>query len=278
MLSRIIFDEEIPSQQVAIISMAGAATWTALRQLAHSIYKECKPLEKRRVGLSLHAAAESYAALAALDKLECDVFLLDSRRSEEEIRRLAQQLRLGAVLQARCPASPAKFEVLEYPGEADWSGASSVTVLTSGTTGEPKAARHTWDTLSQPVRLDAGIAMPRWLLIYSPHLYACLQVMLQCFANRGTLVLADPEISPKALAEFLRIQGVQFISATPSFWKRLLFSVESAVLDKVPLVQITLGGEVVEQWVLSALQEQFPKARIIHIYATTELGKCFSVR
>ena len=49
------------------------------------------------------------------------------------------------------------------------------------------------------------------------------------------------------------------------------------LLRKVPLVQITLGGEVVDQPVLDKLRSLYPGARQVHIYATTELGRCFSV-
>jgi hypothetical protein len=45
----------------------------------------------------------------------------------------------------------------------------------------------------------------------------------------------------------------------------------------VPLIQVTLGGEVVDQQILDSLRRTFPHARIVHIYATTELGRCFSV-
>jgi acyl-CoA synthetase (AMP-forming)/AMP-acid ligase II len=48
-------------------------------------------------------------------------------------------------------------------------------------------------------------------------------------------------------------------------------------LRKVPLRQITLGGEIVDQAVLSKLERVYPAARLVHIYATTELGRCFSV-
>jgi acyl-CoA synthetase (AMP-forming)/AMP-acid ligase II len=48
-------------------------------------------------------------------------------------------------------------------------------------------------------------------------------------------------------------------------------------LEGLNPAQITLGGEVVDQSILDYLRKCFPKARIVHIYATTELGRCFSV-
>jgi acyl-CoA synthetase (AMP-forming)/AMP-acid ligase II len=101
--------------------------------------------------------------------------------------------------------------------------------------------------------------------------------MLQCFANRGTLAVVEPEMNPQLTAQFMRDAEVQFVSATPSFWRRILMFAEGDLLRKVPIKQITLGGEVVDQPILDKLRQHFPNARLVHIYATTELGRCFSV-
>jgi acyl-CoA synthetase (AMP-forming)/AMP-acid ligase II len=49
------------------------------------------------------------------------------------------------------------------------------------------------------------------------------------------------------------------------------------VVERVALRQITLGGEAIDQEILDRLHRAFPEARLVHIYATTELGRCFSV-
>ena len=40
----------------------------------------------------------------------------------------------------------------------------------------------------------------------------------------------------------------------------------------------SLWGEVADQGLLDALHRFYPCARIVHIYATTELGRCFSIK
>jgi acyl-CoA synthetase (AMP-forming)/AMP-acid ligase II len=50
-----------------------------------------------------------------------------------------------------------------------------------------------------------------------------------------------------------------------------------ANLSALPLKQITLGGEIVDQNILNALKHEFPEARIIHVYASTEAGVGFAV-
>ncbi|MGA2202146.1 MAG: class I adenylate-forming enzyme family protein [Terriglobales bacterium] len=277
MLSSIILEETIPLAQEAVVTRGRPATWEQLRAQAHDMTAAFAALRSRRVGVSFRAAGESYAALAALDKLESDTFLFDAHLPLEEMLALARKLKLGAVLAAPPGGQSSGFSVHELCGEEKWSGSGTVTILTSGSTGEPKAARHTWESLSRPVRKGPDGAAPRWLLTYRPNLYAGLQVMLQCFADRGTLAIPDADMDPRAMAQFMCDAGVQFVSATPSFWRRLLILVDSDLLKRAPLVQITLGGEVVDQPLLDRLKQYFPQVRLAHIYATTELGRCFSV-
>jgi acyl-CoA synthetase (AMP-forming)/AMP-acid ligase II len=116
-----------------------------------------------------------------------------------------------------------------------------------------------------------------WLQTYRPHLYAGLQVAMQCFGSCGTLVNPGAEASPDDVVAAMVRNGVECASATPSYWRRLLIFGDKAALRSVRLRQITLGGELVDQQVLDMLKETFPGARLVHIYATTELGRCFSV-
>lgn len=252
-------------------------SWADLRRQGQEFYETKSGLRRRRIGLSFQSEAASYAALAALDKLECDVFLLDSRLPRHDAIDLCEKLKLGVFLLAGGDEQSREFEAHELPNEERWSGNGSVTILTSGSTGEPKAARHSWESISRPVRKGADAKAPKWLLTYRPQLYAGLQVMLQCFADRGTLMVPSPEMDPQRTVEFMRETGVQFVSATPSYWRRLLLFGDGDVLKRVPLQQITLGGEVVDQPILDRLRQHFPHARLVHIYATTELGRCFSV-
>jgi acyl-CoA synthetase (AMP-forming)/AMP-acid ligase II len=277
MLGQIIFDEAIPLQQQAIVTRTRSTTWKQLREEARRITNTHQVLGKRRIGLSFPGTATSYAILAALERLGCDVFLVDARISREEKFRISRQLRLGALLIPPVDGDPSEFTTHELPDEVTWSGLNTITILTSGTTGDPKAVQHTWETLSRPVRKEPVSRAPRWLLMYRPNLYAGLQVMLQCFANRGTLIVPHPDMDSQVTAHFMNDNAVEFISATPSYWRRLFIFADGNLLKKIPLIQITLGGEMVDQPILDKLRQHFPNARLVHIYATTELGRCFSV-
>ncbi|GAA4209482.1 AMP-binding protein [Actinocatenispora rupis] len=141
-------------------------------------------------------------------------------------------------------------------------------ILTSGSTGRPKRIGHTLDSLTtvreaQPPRT--------WLCPYSPGTYAWWQLVTLSLAQPGQdLVVTDPATLddwPRAAAK----HGVTAVSGTPTFWRQSLHR-HGDELTTVPLSQITLGGEPVDQPVLDLLRATFPDARISWIYASSEAG------
>ncbi|SCL32559.1 Acyl-CoA synthetase (AMP-forming)/AMP-acid ligase II [Micromonospora nigra] len=141
-------------------------------------------------------------------------------------------------------------------------------LLTSGSTGRPKRVGHTLASLTtvrghQPERT--------WLCPYAPGTYAWWQVVTLSLTQPGqhlVVVDADELDDWPALAA---AHGVDAASGTPTFWRRTLHA-DPAALARVPLRQVTLGGEPVDQAILDRLAELFPAARISWIYASSEVG------
>ena len=71
----------------------------------------------------------------------------------------------------------------------------------------------------------------------------------------------------------MRQWKVSHISATPSHWRRLIALGSSDDLGALEIEQITLGGEASDQALLDRLK-RLPQARMVRIYATSELGRC----
>ena len=150
-------------------------------------------------------------------------------------------------------------------------------IVTSGSTGRPKAVEHTWASLISVVRSGHTSSPQRWLLTYPVHLYSGIQVTLQCFALGGTLTVL-PEVSmPASICGVLRRDGIQCIPATPSFFRQLLTRGDREDLRRAPITQITLGGEPATDSLLTQLAQLHPNARVTHIFAATEVGRCFAV-
>lgn len=167
-----------------------------------------------------------------------------------------------------------------HPGPPGTTAAGAVQpgrirILTSGSTGTPKLLEHTWASL-----LTVGGALPprRWLLPFQPGSYAWFQLVAPALAIPGQeLVLAPPGDVREALAAARR-HGADAISSTPTFWRVALMTVPPEELSGLAFRQITLGGELVDQAILDELARRFPAARLVHIFAATEVGACIVVK
>lgn len=167
---------------------------------------------------------------------------------------------------------PAKRAPIARPGtsrKTEWI------VATSGTTGRPKLVAHDLESLTRITSRNAESGRRhRWGELYDICRFAGLQVFLQAVVGGSVLLLPDltTELDDQIL--FLVQQGCTALSATPTLWRKILMSSHAVNLD---LRQITLGGEIADAGILSALRATFPSARVVHIYASTEAGAAFSV-
>ena len=148
-------------------------------------------------------------------------------------------------------------------------------LATSGTMGIPKLISHTLASLTATTKSDARVGtVHRWGLLYDPARFAGLQVVLQALLGRSVLVAPRIDALDEAV-DFMLAHGVTALSATPSHWRKLLMTYS---IERLPLRQITLGGEIADASILNALRKRFPHCRLTHIYASTEAGVGFSVR
>ena len=108
---------------------------------------------------------------------------------------------------------------------------------------------HTLATLTRTVR--SGLELPRhhWGLLYDLVRFAGLQVFLQAFLSGAPLILVNVAAGIDAQIAALAAGGCTALSATPTWWRKILMSGTDRTL---PLRQVTLGGEIADAAVLAA--------------------------
>jgi acyl-CoA synthetase (AMP-forming)/AMP-acid ligase II len=153
--------------------------------------------------------------------------------------------------------------------ETDW------VMFTSGTSGPPKMVAHSLRGLTGAIKPAAATdPAPIWGTFYDIRRYGGLQILLRALVGGGSLVTTSPH---EPMADFLgRVAalGVTHLTGTPSHWRRVLMSLETAPIAPR---YVRLSGEIADQAVLDALAVRFPNTPIGHAYASTEAGVGFEV-
>ena len=98
---------------------------------------------------------------------------------------------------------------------------SSITIFTSGTTGQPKKIVHRIATLTRAVRIGEKYSGQVWAYAYNPTHMAGLQVFFQAFENQNTLVNVFGK-SREMVYHLIDEKQITHISATPTFYRLLL--------------------------------------------------------
>lgn len=200
-----------------------------------------------------------------------EVVLLDGDLSDEEIEN--QGLTIKQVMSGEINKEIEFKDISDIfekneKNKMKWS----VTIYTSGTTGKPKKVKHSFNSASRAVRMGERFQNDNWLFTYNPTHFAGLQVFLQAFLNRNTIILAN-EPSKYDIGYLLEHYGITHISATPTFYRFVLPTLKS---EYKKVDRITLGGEKADESIIALLKQKFPKAKTTNVYASTEAGNLFA--
>ncbi len=149
-------------------------------------------------------------------------------------------------------------------------------LFTSGTTGIPKMAIHTLQSLTGAVHTRPDLKNASiWSSFYDIRRYGGLQILFRALTSGGAMVLSDANESVADFLDRIGKAGVTHISGTPSHWRRALMS---PTIDKISPSYVRLSGEIADQIILNSLKAAFPVASISHAFASTEAGVAFDVR
>lgn len=273
LLSRIA---DVPNERVLLNLESMRVTYGEIKQRAAEFLADYQELQNKHCALISEDRASLALFLPAVDCLSASTLLLpnDLKNNPSSFYQSAGieyviNVGNGEIISVeRCDVENTVHDSVATDGE--------FVLATSGTTGTPKLVSYSLESLTATAvkNIERGSEFI-WGLTYDINRFAGLQVYLQAVLSGSTLVISPNCGSVDDLVRCYIEKQVNSLSATPSFWRKLLMHRQHA---DIPLKRITLGGEISHQSILSALSASFPSARIIHIYASTEAGVGFVVK
>jgi acyl-coenzyme A synthetase/AMP-(fatty) acid ligase len=255
-----------------------AGTTYGTEELAQIVSAIRPSAEQSRCRLAIHSeSGPSFAALIGLfSDLNLSCAILPSELAGPAIDGTAAELGCSHVLRLESDSDDIHIKAVEgFSIESSAPTTPGVILFTSGSTGKPKKVEHAWGGLKESVHENGRLAEARWMSMYPLCRFAGFNTLLHAIANSSALVIPK-SLRPDDILEAAEVGRPTHISGTPTLWKVLLMEMKPAAWTE-SVQQITLGGETVDQPVLSALHLRFPNAKISHIYASTEAGVCLVV-
>lgn len=145
----------------------------------------------------------------------------------------------------------------------------TLSVFTSGTTGSPKPINKNISTILEHKR--KGLETDRWLLTFDPNRWSGISVITHIL-NSESCLYVPKTLAYKDIISCGYKNNTTHLSITPSLFKTIILNDFEDFFKKISFQQITFGGEVSKQSILTVAKNIFPQARITHVYASTETG------
>ncbi|QIZ78186.1 o-succinylbenzoate--CoA ligase [Ferrimonas lipolytica] len=261
------------------IAIDGQAQQLNYAQLDSRVTGLCNDLRKQQVQNGDHVGycganqIEAIVLMYACFRLGAVFIPLSTRFPPEQQQQLIDQLNIKFIFADHSTFNNVKpLTILENEGERLWqldTDLPATMVLTSGSSGTPKAAVH---SLLQQLAAAEGsfdqtplVAGDRWLLSLPMYHIGGLAILFRCLLSGATAVLPDN----KAAEACLQPQQITHVSMVATQAQRLIAKDDAtSILGTVKV--ILLGGGAIPTRLAEQLA-QFP-LRALTSYGMTEMG------
>ena len=142
-------------------------------------------------------------------------------------------------------------------------------LLSSGTTGQPKAAVHDMVSLLESFKVERRRLRAISFLLFD-HIGG-INTMLYMLSNAGCLVAVEDR-SPDAVLQTIEKHRVELLPTTPTFLNLMLLSEAYRRHDLGTLKTISYGTEPMLESTLQRLAEVLPSIELVQTYGMSEIG------
>lgn len=269
------FAENMPDSG-AFAGTAGSISWKDLQAAVSNCAVQLEAFSDKRCLMFIkNNLLEELPMLISTSKVRGEFILISSYHTLERAKDLMVEFDAENVISIENN----KIQILasRAPTQKPFLPEPRLGILTSGTSGAPKCARHSWDRLAKAVVINPKFQNRKWMMSYHITNFAGLQVFLQCFLNGGCFTISKTWPSSwNDDIDLIDNHKVDYLNCTATYSRKLILSMTHSSTNTVK--SITLGGEVVDQALIDDLKNKFPNAKIIHIYASTEMGSRIEVK
>lgn len=270
--------------QDAVVTSRGSTTFSQLLEQAEAVAANLTARGIKRFAILDDEPAQVLAMLAGASLAGSEPCVYPLAATDDAVAEYRDRFDHDHLITSRATLLAAgaigSADVLRSSGApvpASVPGSAGLMVMTTGTTGAPKAARHEWARVLLATKRIRPVDDQRWLLAYGLNQFGGLQILIHVLAAQTTLIAADT-FQPRDGLAAMRRWDVTHASGTPTFWRFLLMELQSDGGEVPALRQITMGGEAVPANLLQRLVDQFPTARVSQIYGANEFGQNVTVR
>ena len=154
------------------------------------------------------------------------------------------------------------------------AGSAGLVLLSSGTTGEPKAILHDFDTLvAQKLERRAtrsGSASSILMMLLFDHIGGVNTLLNAILVGRPAVI--PTERTPEEVCRLIEKHRVRLLPTSPTFLNLMLLGRLHEVHDLGSLRLITYGTEPMPAELLRRISAALPQARLLQTFGTSETG------
>jgi acyl-coenzyme A synthetase/AMP-(fatty) acid ligase len=152
-------------------------------------------------------------------------------------------------------------------------GAAGLVLLSSGSTGIPKAILHSLDTLVEQKlskRAFGAVSLKVLMVLMFDHIGG-INSLLSTLLVSGSAVLPASR-TPEEICALVQRHRIRVLPASPTFLNLIMVGGHHERYDLRSLRLITYGTEPMSEELLARVRAAFPRARLLQTFGTSETG------